>query len=52
MNVFRDYPETFRVREAMDINEEQTRPKKPNLAEIREGFCVRERQKGVQIMKV
>ena len=29
----RDYPETFRVGEAMETEEGQTRPKKPNLAE-------------------
>ena len=32
----RDYPETFRVGEAMETEEGQTRPKKPSLAEIRE----------------
>ena len=32
----RDYPETFRVGEAMETEEGQTRSKKPNLAEIRE----------------
>ena len=29
----RDYPETFRVMEAMETEEGQTRPKKPNIAE-------------------
>ena len=32
----RDYPETFRVGEATETEEGQTRSKKPNLVEIRE----------------
>ena len=41
----RDYPETFRIREAMDIDEGQTSPKKPNLAEIRERLLCKRMKK-------
>ena len=45
--IFRDSPET-----EMDTDEGQTRPKKPNLAEIRESFYVKEQQKVSKIIKV
>ena len=36
----------------IDIDEGKTMPKKPNLAEIRESFFVKERQKRSQIIAV
>ena len=42
----RDYPEAFRVGEAMETKGKKTRSKKLSLAEIRESFCVREQRKG------
>ena len=47
LEIFRDSPET-----EMDIDEGQTRPKKPNLVEIRESFYVKEQQKVSKIIKV
>ena len=51
---WRKYPEIFRDSPEieMDIDEGQTRPKKPNLAEIREKLLKREWPKGSQIIMV
>ena len=51
---WRKYPEIFRDSSEneveMDIDEGKTRPKKPNLAEIRKSFFAEERQKRSQII--
>ena len=47
LEIFRDSRET-----EMDIDEGQTRPKKPNPVEIRESFYVKEQQKVLKIIKV
>ena len=53
---WRKYPEIFNDSSEneveMDIGEGKTRPKKPNLAEIRKGFCAIEQQKHSQIIMV
>ena len=50
------YPEIFRDSSEneveMNIDEEKTRPKKPNLVEIRKGFCAIEQQKLSKIIVV
>ena len=51
---WRKYPEIFRNSSEneveMDIDEGKTRPKKPNLAEVREKLLCKEQQKRSQII--
>ena len=49
---WRKYPEIFNDSSKNEVDEGKTRPKKPNLAEIRKRVCAIERQKRSQIIVV
>ena len=49
---WRKYPELFNDSSENEVDEGKTRPKKSNLAKIREGFYVKEQQKVSKIIKV